>query len=221
MVQKPLYYYYFGWERNFTVWAGLPLFFADEWDQESPPWALKESGKTLSVRLDLSISTLTAASSWLSFKLYSKCFFMQQHYCLLLTQETIELVGVPPASPGELRAGWAREERRGLAIFRGGHLATIYIILVSVCTLLLIWSNIFLLVRSLRLSGFLLLFTVSCRRRDNENTLRYINCRNANWKLVQLYRSVLRAVFDVFRFVSSSVVHGVSFSFVLHERSQQ
>ena len=59
-----------------------------------------------------------------------------QNYCLLLTQETIELVGVPPASPGELQAGWAGAERRGLAIFRGGHLATIYIIVVSVFTLL-------------------------------------------------------------------------------------
>ena len=53
------------------------------------------------------------------------------------------------------------------------------------------------------------------------DVLRYINCRNANWKLVQLCRSVLRAVFDVFPFVSASLVHGVSFSFVLHERSQQ
>ena len=51
--------------------------------------------------------------------------------------------------------------------------------------------------------------------------LRYINCRNANWKLVELCRSVLRAVFHVFHFVSASLVHGVSFSFVLHERSQQ
>ena len=55
-----------------------------------------------------------------------------QNYCLLLTQEAIELIGVPPASPGELQAGWELDERRGLAILRGGHLATIYIILVSV-----------------------------------------------------------------------------------------
>ena len=51
--------------------------------------------------------------------------------------------------------------------------------------------------------------------------LRYINCRNANWKIVQLCRSVLRAVFDVFHFVSASLVYGVSFSFVLHGWSQQ
>ena len=50
--------------------------------------------------------------------------------------------------------------------------------------------------------------------------LRYINCRNAHSKLNQLCRSVLRAVFDVFHFVSASLVHGVSFSFVLHGRSQ-
>ena len=58
------------------------------------------------------------------------------------------------------------------------------------------------------------------RVRSLPERLRYINCRNANWKLVQLCRSVLRAVFDVFHFVSARLVHGVSFSFVLHERSQ-
>ena len=63
-------------------------------------------------------------------------WLFNQNYCLLLTQEAIELVGVPPASPGELQAGWALEERRGLAILRGGHLVTIYIIVVSVFALL-------------------------------------------------------------------------------------
>ena len=59
------------------------------------------------------------------------------------------------------------------------------------------------------------------RRNPTWHDLRYINCRNANWKFVQLCRSVLRAVFDVFHFMSASLVHGVSFSLVLHERSQQ
>ena len=59
-----------------------------------------------------------------------------QNLCLLTTNEAVDLIGLPPAGPGELYAGWELEERRGLAVLRGGHLATIYIILVSVCTLL-------------------------------------------------------------------------------------
>ena len=59
----------------------------------------------------------------------------EQHLCLLTTQETVDLIGLPPG-PGELYAGWELEERRGLALLRGGHLTTIYITLVSVSTLL-------------------------------------------------------------------------------------
>ena len=57
-----------------------------------------------------------------------------QNLCLITTNEAVELIGLPPAGPGELYAGWELEERRGLAVLRGGHLATIYIILVSVST---------------------------------------------------------------------------------------
>ena len=58
------------------------------------------------------------------------------YYCLLLTQEVSELLDLLPASPGELYAGWACEGLRGLAVFRGGHLTTLYIILVSDSALL-------------------------------------------------------------------------------------
>ena len=61
---------------------------------------------------------------------------------------------------------------------------------------------------------------IFCREKFAD-PLRYINCRNANWILIQLCRSVLRAVFDVFHFVSASLVHGVKFCFVLHEKSQK
>ena len=60
-----------------------------------------------------------------------------QYLCLLTTAETVDLIGLPLAGPGELYAGWELKDCRGLAVLRGGHLATIHII-VSVCTLLLI-----------------------------------------------------------------------------------
>ena len=59
-----------------------------------------------------------------------------EYYCLLLTQEITDLLDLLPASPGELYAGWACEGLRGLAAFRGGHLTTLYIVIVSVSTLL-------------------------------------------------------------------------------------
>ena len=59
-----------------------------------------------------------------------------QSYFLLLTQEVSDLLSMPPTSVDELYAGWVIEERRGLAVFRGGHLTTLFIILVSVSTLL-------------------------------------------------------------------------------------
>ena len=55
-----------------------------------------------------------------------------QPYCLLLTQEVSDLLSMPPTLTNELYAGWIMDDLRGLAIFRGGHLATIYIIVVSV-----------------------------------------------------------------------------------------
>ena len=61
----------------------------------------------------------------------------KQSYCLLLTQEVSDLLWMPPTSINELYAGWIVDERRGLPVFRGGHLTTIYILLVSVSTLLI------------------------------------------------------------------------------------
>ena len=63
-------------------------------------------------------------------------FLFDSYYCLLLAQEITELLGLLPASQGELYAGWVVDGLRGLAVFRGGHLTTIYIIIVSVSTLL-------------------------------------------------------------------------------------
>ena len=97
-----------------------------------------------------------------------------EHYCLLLTLELTELLGLLPASPGEIYGGWAVESLRGLPVFRGGHLTTICIIIVSVSTLLFSqvqrWSTLSDLIKDLptrtlfMLMDSFLLFTVKGRR---------------------------------------------------------
>ena len=62
--------------------------------------------------------------------------------------------------------------------------------------------------------------SVSVTGSATEKLLRYINCRNADWKSIQLNRFVVRPVFAAFHFVSAGLVRAVSFIFVLHEMSQ-
>ena len=77
-------------------------------------------------------------------------FLFQQNYCLLTTVETVDLIRLPMAGPGELFAGWELEECQGAAVLRGRYLATLHIIVVSVSALVvslvqpcLICSNTF------------------------------------------------------------------------------
>ena len=104
-------------------------------------------------------------------------FLFQQNLCLLTTQEMVDLIGLPPAGPGELYAGWeAPHDQRGAAVFRGGHLVSIHIVLVSVSTLFFPGSTLSDLLKYLRTFFTLMdsfLFTVSdprCRGASPDST---------------------------------------------------
>ena len=60
-------------------------------------------------------------------------FIFNQNYDPQLTQDVAALLERPPASPGELYAGFLVLDARGLAVFRGGHLREVVIISVSTC----------------------------------------------------------------------------------------